>query len=179
CPQFGFGASSASALCPNANPNWTQQLDTPGAAGMMYAKALFTAYAWQNLVPDWNHTTLTAGFGSFGGTDYVTAGRASDGSLAMAYLPSVRTVSVNMAQFSGSSVNAFWYDPSNGTTSGFAGSPFANSGARQFTPPNNNSTGGGDWVLVLQASGQAAPTSTPTPTAVPATATPTPKAAPT
>jgi hypothetical protein len=42
---------------------------------MMYAKALFTAYAWQNLVPDWNHTTLTAGFGTFGGADYAAAGR--------------------------------------------------------------------------------------------------------
>jgi hypothetical protein len=43
-----------------------------------------------------------------------------------------------------------WYDPASGTYLPIAGSPFANSGTRTFTPSGNNSDGGGDWVLVLE-----------------------------
>src|SRR6185295_14787446 len=82
--------------------------------------------------------------------DYATAAMASDSSLMIAYLPSIRTVSVNMSRFS-SSVSARWYDPSSGTYSTISGSPFANAGSRNFTPPGNNSDSNGDWVLVMEA----------------------------
>jgi len=32
-----------------------------------------------------------------------------------------------------------------------SGSPFANTGSRQFNPPGKNSAGDGDWVLVIEA----------------------------
>ena len=58
-------------------------------------------------VPDQKHTVVTAGYGTFDdkttegnryvmASDYVTAARTPDGSLVMAYLPSLRTVSVDM-----------------------------------------------------------------------------------
>jgi hypothetical protein len=47
-------------------------------------------------------------------------------------------------------VTARWYDPTNGIFSTISGSPFANSGSRNFTPPRKNSAGDGDWVLVLE-----------------------------
>ena len=72
CPAWGVGSPAAS-FCSGANPNWKTQLNAPGSTGMMYAQQVFTARAWQNLVPDWNHTVLTAGYGSFGGTDYTAA----------------------------------------------------------------------------------------------------------
>lgn len=43
-----------------------------------------------------------------------------------------------------------WFDPSGGTYTPVAGSPFKNSGTRDFTPPANNSDGDGGWVLVLE-----------------------------
>jgi hypothetical protein len=46
---------------------------------------------------------------------------------------------------------ARWYDPTNGKYVKVSGSPFANSGNRQFTPPGGNSAGDGDWILVLEA----------------------------
>ena len=45
-----------------------------------------------------------------------------------------------------------WFDPSNGAYTSIAGSPFANKGTQQFTPPGNNHDGESDWVLVLDAS---------------------------
>jgi hypothetical protein len=72
----------------------------------------------------------------------------------IAYLPSIRTVTINMTKFPGP-VTARWFDPSNGTYSSITGSPLPNTGTRSFGPSGNNSDGNGDWVLVLE--------STPTP----------------
>jgi hypothetical protein len=135
---------------------WQTHLDTPGAIQMAHVKALFESRAWHTLVPDQSHTTVTAGVGTFSSSgevdssDYATAGRASDGTLVMAYMPTLRTFTINMAQLSGPA-NARWYDPANGTYTSIAGSPFANSGSRSFAPPGNNSEGSPDWVLVLEA----------------------------
>ena len=92
------------------------------------------------------------GLGTFGTDDYVTAARTADGRLAIAYLPSARTITVDISKLSGPAVTARWYDPAAGTFPQITGSPFANTGDRQFTPPGNNADGPGndDWVLVLQ-----------------------------
>jgi hypothetical protein len=48
-------------------------------------------------------------------------------------------------------VTVRWFDPTNGTYQAISGSPFTNSGSRQFTTPGTNSGGDQDWVLVLEA----------------------------
>jgi hypothetical protein len=116
---------------------------------MAYLPTLLNGRAWWTLVPDINHTVLTAGVSS--GTDQAATARASDGSFVLAYLPSARSVTVNLAQLSGPNVNARWYDPANGTYTSIAGSPFAASGSRGFSPAASNSSGFGDWVLVLES----------------------------
>src|SRR5207237_8064195 len=82
-------------------------------------------------------------------SDYVTAARTPDGSLVMAYLPTRRTVTVDLSKLSGTTT-ARWYDPSNGEYKSIDGSPLPNSGKRNFIPPGNNGDGDGDWVLVLE-----------------------------
>jgi hypothetical protein len=81
--------------------------------------------------------------------DYATTARTKDGTLVMSYLPTLRTVSVDMASLS-AMVTARWFDPSNGVTTPIAGSPFLNSGTRTFAPTGNNRAGAGDWVLLLE-----------------------------
>jgi hypothetical protein len=68
----------------------------------------------------------------------------------MAYMPTIRTITVDMSKLSGSTT-ARWYDPSAGTYSAISGSPFVNTGTQQFTPSGKNNDGDGDWVLVLEA----------------------------
>jgi hypothetical protein len=137
---------------------WQSHLDTPGAIQFGYVTALFAPRAWHDLVPDTNHVVVTAGFGTFdtsadvnlvNNNDYATAARAADGSLVMAYLPTARTLTVDLSKLSGPAV-AHWFDPANGTYLPIAGSPFANTGTRTFTPSGNNSDGDGDWILVLE-----------------------------
>ena len=89
-------------------------------------------------------------FGSVTTNTYAAAARTSDGSLVMAYMPSIRTITVDMSKLAGP-VTARWYDPTSARYIDEPGSPFANSGDRQFSPPGNNSAGDGDWVLVLEA----------------------------
>ncbi len=138
--------------------SWKSNLDTPGSQQFGYVTNLLAPRQWVNLVPDQNHTVVTAGYGTFSSTgavhtnDYLTTARTPDGKLVIAYMPTSRTITVNMVQMTGgTSVTARWYDPTNGTYSTISGSPFGNTGSRQFTPLGNNSGGDGDWVLVLEA----------------------------
>ena len=125
---------------------WKAQLDTPGAVQMGYVKALFAPRAWYELVPDQAHIVVTAGYGTFsstgsiGANDYVTAARTPSGKLIMAYVPSARIVTVVMSQLSGPAT-ARWYDPVVGSFTNIAGSPFANTGSRDFTTPGTMRTG--------------------------------------
>ena len=122
---------------------------------MVHFRNLFATRSWWNLVPDTSHQVLTSGYGIYDGfgniasNDYATAAMTSDSSLLIAYFPTRRNVTVSMSKFAGS-VNAKWFDPSNGTYSTISGSPFNNAGNKHFSPPGNNSDNNGDWVLVLE-----------------------------
>jgi hypothetical protein len=135
--------------------NWQSYLNSPGMAQLGYFKSFCSALNWYNLVPDQAHALLTAGYGTYttggnvGDSDYATAARAADGRTAIIYLPTARAFSVTMTQLSGPAT-AWWFDPTAGTYSTVSGSPFANTGTRNFTTPGNNSAGDPDWVLVLQ-----------------------------
>jgi hypothetical protein len=135
---------------------WKGMLDSPGALQMPHVRDLFAGRAWYALVPDQAHAVVTAGYGTMTTTghvddsDYVTAARAPDGSLVMAYMPTSRTLTVDMTQLRGAA-RAQFYDPSNGTYAAALGSPIPNTGSHMFTPPGPNGDGDGDWVLVLEA----------------------------
>jgi hypothetical protein len=112
-------------------------------------RTLFAPRSWWNLQPDASNATLTAGLSS--GQDRAVLARASDRSFAIAYLPSVRTVTVNLGQLAGPNVTARWYDPANGSYSTVTGSPFPASGSQNFRPAGSNSSSFGDWALVLES----------------------------
>ena len=89
--------------------------------------------------------------GSITTSTCATAARTSDGFLVMAYLPTIRAITVDMSKLA-SMATARWYDPTNGQYADIDGSPFANMGSKEFTPAGHNSSGDGDLVLVLEAS---------------------------
>ena len=111
CPVWGFGFTGD--YCP-ALTDWRAQLDSPGALGMQHFQALFNSRHWQTLVPDTSQSVLMAGNGTFGDTDYASAACAADGSSIIAYLPSSRAITVNGTCLTGSTMIAWWYDPSTG-----------------------------------------------------------------
>src|SRR5437773_4927176 len=115
---------------------WKEKLDTPGAVQFAHVKSLFEPRAWHRLVPDPKHEVVTAGYGTFDDSttpgnaygmtsDYVTAAAAPDGGLVMAYLPTRRTITVDMTKLRGPAT-ARWYDPSSGVYKPVEGSPLRN-----------------------------------------------------
>jgi Putative collagen-binding domain of a collagenase/Protein of unknown function (DUF4038) len=139
---------------------WKNKIDTPGVEQLGIWKTFFSSLPWQGLVPDQDHSVLTGGYGTFGDvdtrvseSDYATAARMPDGSIAVVYIPSARTITANMASLRGAA-KARWFDPSTGSYQDAANGPVRNSGSHEFSPPGKNHAGDGDWVLLLQASPQ-------------------------
>jgi hypothetical protein len=140
---------------------WKFHIDTLAVAQLMIWKEFFSSLPWQDLVPDQDHTAVIAGLGTYGNlktrvsrSDFCTAAKTSDGSYVVAYMPTARTITVNMASLK-APANAKWFDPTNGAYTMVPGGPFPNTGTRQFTPPVNNHDGDTDWVLLLLVLGSA------------------------
>jgi hypothetical protein len=135
------------------SPGWKHYIDTWGVNQLTIWKDLFSSLPWYDLVPDQDHSVVTDGLGSFGDfktlvshSDFCTAARSQDGSLIIAYMPTARTITVNMTVLR-SPVQAEWFDPTDGT---YVKIPLANTRTQQFTPPGKNHDGDSDWVLLLK-----------------------------
>jgi hypothetical protein len=107
-------------------------------------------------VPDQQHRLLTAGYGTYtttgnvGSSDYATAASTPDGTLAIAYLPDRRTVTVDLTRLR-PTVTGRWFDPTNGSSTPIPAAALAKAGPVELAPPGANAAGDNDWVLVLSA----------------------------
>ena len=100
---------------------WESHIDTVGVTQLKVWKEFFSSLPWQDLVPDQQHTAVTTGLGTFGDlqtrvskSDFCTAAKTPDGSFVVAYMPTAREITVNMASLKGPA-DAKWFDPTNGT----------------------------------------------------------------
>jgi hypothetical protein len=122
-------------------------------------KAFTGMKGWHKLASDTNSSFVTSGRGthaaalSSGGgggqydsadpqDQYVSAGVAADGSIAVLYFPVNKTVTVTPTELT-SPYNVRWVDPTNGTST-----PQAVSST--YTPTGSNALGGADWLLVFE-----------------------------
>lgn len=148
------GQAAGSATVWHFGPGWREALPMESARQMVHVKALFAPRPWWRLVPDRDRTLLLDGSGTFGQADYATAARADDGRSALIYLPSPRTIAIDLARLSASRIAARWYSPRDGQTYDgenlATAGPFAEhagGGRASFTPPTSGRED--DWVLVL------------------------------
>ena len=124
------------------DPGWQAALTSTGAQDLTRLGVLFHSRPWYELVPDEKHGVVIDGLGEFRGLDYLAAARTANGATVIAYMPTARTITVDMSKVSGTQAKAWWFNPRAGKSS--AAGEFPTSGKRQFGPP-----GDGDWVLVL------------------------------
>jgi Protein of unknown function (DUF4038)/Putative collagen-binding domain of a collagenase len=131
---------------------WEGRLSTRALAQVTRLRDLFSRMRWWRLVPDTGNRLVTAGRGTELTTDapmdvlendYVTAARTPDGRLAVVYLPTRRTITVDRSAMA-TGARAVWVDPTSG-----ARRPVPMSAA--FTTPGRNGGGDEDWLLVLSA----------------------------
>jgi len=124
------------------DPGWRSALGSPGNHAMVHLKALFLSRRWYEMVPD--SQLVAEGSGELGGYDYLAAARTVDGTTAIVYFPTPRTILVNLSRIAGPQARALWFDPRTGQAA-LAG-VFDTQRQAEFHPP-----GWEDWVLLLDS----------------------------
>jgi hypothetical protein len=127
--------------------DWKKHFDTKAVTELSLMVKLFQGGPWQDLVPDQSHQFLTGGAGKYSSegdvlqNEYATAALTADGSFAVVYVPTERTVTFNLSKLRPGAA-AQWFDPTSG-----ARKP----AAAPFKTPGKNEGGKHDWVLVFRA----------------------------
>lgn len=137
------------------SPTWQDSRVTDAIDQQTLAVDLFRSVAWWTLVPDPDGTFLTGGRGEDvttgtleGGfadvleSDRATAALAADGTLAVVYVPTARTITLDLSRLAGG-VTAAWVDPVSGARQDVAL-------AADLTTPGKNADGDEDWLLVIE-----------------------------
>jgi hypothetical protein len=126
---------------------WHQAINQPGAAQMRFGRQLLESRPFLTRVPDDSvivpDQVATSVPGA--GTRRFVATRDESGSFAMIYAPISRPFKARLNAISGAKVKAWWFNPRNGQATAIG--TFANTEAREFTPPDLGESL--DWVLVL------------------------------
>lgn len=127
------------------DPGWREALDYVGSKDMERLGKFFATRPWYELIPDENHEVVVDGLGEFRGLDYLTAARTKSGETVIAYMPTARTITVDLAKVSGTQARAVWFSPRTGKSEPIGTFPTsAVNNKHQFVPP-----GDGDWILLL------------------------------
>ncbi|MGV8877456.1 MAG: DUF4038 domain-containing protein [Sphingobacteriaceae bacterium] len=129
--------------------NWRKYLNLPGAKSLKHFYKLFSALQWEKLVPDTGKKVAISGNGEFANNNYSTTAISNDNRFSVSYLPSPRTLSIDLAQIKGKSLTAKWHDPIEGKEIDIK-EPLEHN-ITSFTPPPGNH----DWVLVISGSARA------------------------
>lgn len=124
---------------------WQKALGLEGSQSMSVLGKVTSRYPWYAMTPDTKATFVTSGLGR--GLDRVAASVANHGSLALAFIPSARTIRVSLKRFRRPAALT-WVDPTNG-----ARRPAGSVAATSVTlrTPGTNARSGPDWLLVAQA----------------------------
>lgn len=136
-------------------PPWQDMRVTDAIDQQAVAVDVFRSVPWWTLVPDADGTFLTGGQGEDvttgtqeGGfadvleSDLATAAISADGSLAVVYVPTARTITLDVSRLA-PGVRAVWVDPVTGERQD-------TELAESLTTPGENADGDEDWLLVLE-----------------------------
>lgn len=127
--------------------SWEEALNQPGAAQMQYGRWLLESRPYFSRIPDDSVIVPDAvpAVVPGAGIRRLVATRDELGSYAMVYVPVGRKFTVRMETITGAKVQAWWYNPRNGSATMIG--EYANRGTQTFTPPDLGELL--DWVLVL------------------------------
>lgn len=122
-----------------------------------YIRTAIQSLDWWKLVPDESNTFLTSGQGTQTATGtqdfnmvdplestYATASIASDGSLALVYVPTARSFTINTAKL-GANSKGWRIDPTTGVSTALS------SITSSVASPGNNAAGQSDWLYKFTA----------------------------
>jgi Protein of unknown function (DUF4038)/Putative collagen-binding domain of a collagenase len=128
------------------NSDWKRHFDTPAVDQLALMAKLVKGKPWHELVPDESNSFLVDGAGTYTAegdvldSDYATAAITPDGTFGLVYVPTSRTIEVDMSKMAEGAV-ARWFDPTDGS---FRDAPSGET-------PGKNAAGDEDWILVVEA----------------------------
>ncbi len=121
---------------------WYDAIKSRGATQMGYLRKLFESRPFIDMVPD--QDVLAKVFGQ--NKNMIRAARGKNGSFAIIYTPSGNPVHVDLKKLEADTINGYWYNPREGTSSPVE--EFANTKkVKAFVPPSSGPMV--DWVLIL------------------------------
>ena len=126
-----------------ARTPWKEAMKLHGANQMRHLKALMESRPYLTRVPD--QSLLKSPEGTDG--NHCQATRDSDGSYAFIYIPTGKTVRIDLTKLAGPTLKAWWFDPREGGAN--PAGDFKNTAPQEFTPPAGKPGEANDWVLVL------------------------------
>lgn len=120
---------------------WHQALDLPMANQMKYLKNLMLSRPFLSRIPD-REMILDK---QIDDESFVIATRDTEGTYAMLYFPTGKTIKADLSKLKGKTLKATWYDPRTGAS--FSGDEISVKSNALLTPPSLGK--GQDWVLVI------------------------------
>lgn len=121
---------------------WKQALHFPAAYQMKTVRTLLESRSYLTRIPD--QSLLEDDYGNT--PDHCQATRCSTGAWAMVYIPTGKTVTVDLDKLAGDKLTASWVIPRSGEVKVIG--PIERKGKKQFKPPMAGERE--DWVLVLE-----------------------------
>lgn len=129
----------------DAPVTWTEALDGPGSTSMAAITAIMGQVAWSDLRPDLDGELLVGGVDD--GHDRAVAAIAGDRSWAMVYVPTDRTVTLDLASLDGAN-RLVWLDPTTGAA--MWETDVDPTGPIGIESPGDNAGGDTDWVVLVE-----------------------------
>jgi hypothetical protein len=123
--------------------NWQEKLLLPGVSQVSLFYKIFSALPWYLFRPDATDDFLVEGRGGYGSDDYGSVAVLPNYRMAVIYLPTSRTVKINVEKIKGTSIRALWISPR--TNKRWIGGYFKPQGVRELTPPTLDE----DWLLLV------------------------------
>jgi hypothetical protein len=131
---------------------WQGRLESSGTRQLKGIRDFFRTLPWWRLEPDDQRPVVTGGRGRPAApavsmdvldSDYVTAARTPDGGTTVVYIPTGRTIQLDVDRLP-DEATAVWFDPSSARTS-------PATVTSSMTTPGPNTSGDGDWLLVIRS----------------------------
>jgi hypothetical protein len=130
----------------DAPVTWEEALDGPGSRSMAAVALIMKRLEWWKLRPDGDAEFLTDGLD--GGDDRAVAALSADRTWGVVYVPTQRTITLDLSTMGETRARLVWYDPT-------TGEPTRTATVGAATPvvldtPGRNASGDEDWVLVVE-----------------------------
>ncbi len=125
----------------NVRTDWQQAIHLPGSTQVMYMKNLLCSFPWQKMKND-QSTILNDNPED---STYMVAAIGEKKDFLLTYMPSAKTIKIDLSRMNAQKINAYWYNPRSGKSKKIG--EYKTTETPEFAPWSIGK--GSDFVLVL------------------------------